>query len=450
MQYIGVFERRMIMRKWKKTAAVVTAITVMLAGMTGCGNVKMTTDNQINAENATENEPVKMLSNSNVVGKDTNDKLEAIEDIIDKNFYFEDEEQAKQDGLIKGYMEGLDDPYSVYYTKEEYASFMEDTDGEYVGVGVQVSQAADTKIITVVKVFDGPAKEAGIEAEDVITEVNGEDISDQDIDTVVDKIKGDEGTEVTLTVYRASDNEDHEYTMPRRKVENPTVEYKMLDNQIGYIEVSSFYEVTAEQYKAAVKDLESQGMEGLIVDLRGNGGGLLDIAVDMLDYMLPAGKIVYTEDKDGNITSEYSSTDDEQFTKPLAVLVNGYSASASEIFAGAIKDYGIGTLVGTNTFGKGIVQRVFPLEDGSAVKLTIAKYFTPNGNDIHKVGIKPDLEVEFDSEAYKESEGEKDNQLQAAIDNILEKLGKKTPEDTAESSEEKTEADSESQKTEEE
>lgn len=423
------------MKKWKKKAAVMAAITLVLVGTAGCGSVKMTTANSTEADAAAENEPVKMLSNSDVVGKNTNDKLETIEDLIDKNFYFEDDEQAKQDGIIKGYLEGLDDPYSVYYTQEEYASFMEDTGGEYVGVGVQVSQAADTKIITVVKVFDGPAKEAGIEAEDIITEVNGEDISDQDIDTVVDKIKGEEGTEVTITVYRSSDGEDHEFTMARRKVENPTVEYKMLADNIGYIEVTSFYEVTGEQFVAAVEDLNSQGMEGLIVDLRGNGGGLLDIAVEMLDYMLPAGKIVYTEDKDGNVTSEYNSTDDQQFTKPLAVLVNGYSASASEIFAGAIKDYGIGTLVGTNTFGKGIVQRVFPLEDGSAVKLTIAKYFTPKGNDIHKVGIKPDVEVEFDAEAYADSKGEKDNQLQAAVDNILEKLGKKSASDSSESQE---------------
>ena len=200
----------------------------------------------------------------------------------------------------------------------------------------------------------------------------------------------------------------------------------MLDNNIGYIEVSSFYEVTGDQYIAAVEDLEKQGMEGLIVDLRNNGGGLLDTAVNMLDYMLPAGKLVYTEDKEGNVTSEYTSTDDEQFTKPLAVLVNGYSASASEIFAGAIKDYGTGTLVGTNTFGKGIVQRMFPLDDGSAIKLTIAKYFTPNGNDIHEVGIKPDVEVELDADAYRDSNGEKDNQLQAAVDNIMEKLGRKT------------------------
>lgn len=411
------------MRKFcmKKTAACIM-IVVMAVGTVGCGRVKMTTDEA----DSTENSTVKMLGSSSVVGKDTNDKLEKIQSILDKNFYFEEDEQAKQDGIIKGYMEGLDDPYSVYYTQEEYASFMEDTEGEYVGVGVQVSQATDTKIITVVKVFDGPAKEAGILAEDIITEVNGEDISDQDIDTVVDKIRGVEDTEVTITVYRSSDGEDHEYTMPRKKVENPTVEYEMLDNNIGYIEVSSFYEVTAQQYIAAVKDLESQGMEGLIVDLRNNGGGLLDIAVEMLDYMLPAGKIVYTEDKDGNIIEEFNSTDEEQFTKPLAVMVNGYSASASEIFAGAIKDYGIGTLVGTNTYGKGIVQRMFPLDDGSAIKVTIAKYFTPKGNDIHKIGIKPDVEVELDTEAYKDSEGEEDNQLQAAVDNILEKLGKKT------------------------
>ena len=413
------------MRIWRKKAAAAAMLALMMISSTGCGGVRMTTAGPAETSGGQEQETVKMLSSSDVVGKVTNDKLETIESLIDKNFYFEDEEQAKQDGIIKGYMEGLDDPYSVYYTQEEYASFMEDTGGEYVGVGVQVSQAADTKIITVVKVFNGPAKEAGIEAEDIIQEVNGEDISDQDIDSVVEKIKGQEGTDVTITVYRPSDGAKHDYTMPRRRVENPTVEYKMLADNIGYVEVSSFYEVTATQFIAAVEDLNAQGMEGLIVDLRGNGGGLLDIAVEMLDYMLPAGKIVYTEDKDGNVTSEYNSSDEEQFTKPLAVLTNGYSASASEIFAGAIKDYGIGSLIGTTTFGKGIVQRVFPLDDGSAIKLTIAKYFTPNGNDIHKVGIEPDVVVEFDSQAYSDSKGEKDNQLDAAVDNILEKLGKK-------------------------
>lgn len=412
-------------RKWMKKAAVLVLATVMAFSTTACSSVRMTKGDAEAAE-STNSKSGEKLSSSSVIGKDTNGKLETIEDLIDKNFYFEDDEQAKQDGIIKGYLEGLDDPYSVYYTQEEYAAFMEDTEGEYVGVGVQVSQNVDTKVITVVKVFNGPAKDAGIQENDIITEVNGEDISAQDIDTVVDKIRGEEGTEVTISVYRAADAKDYDYTMPRQKVENPTVEYEMLADNIGYVQVSSFYEVTAEQYIAAIKDLESQGMEGLIVDLRDNGGGLLDIAVEMLDFMLPAGKIVYTEDKDGNVTSEYNSDEEQQFTKPLAVLVNGYSASASEIFAGAIKDYGTGTLVGENTYGKGIVQRMFPLEDGSAIKLTIAKYFTPKGNDIHKIGIKPDVEVELDVEAYRESKGEKDNQLDAAINNILEKLGKKT------------------------
>ena len=427
-------------KMWSKKLMLGLLVITTASCLVGCLNpVKMIKDSEETTQyeskedtSEAENKSVDMMSNSDVIGKETNEKLESIEEIIDDNFYFEDDEQAKQDGIIRGYMESLDDPYSVYYTAEEYASFMEDTGGEYVGVGVQVSQNIETKVITVTKVFDGPAKEAGIISEDVITKVNGEDITTQEIDAVVDKIKGEEGTEVTITVYRASDAKEYDFTMPRRKVENPTVEYKMLDNNIGYIQVSSFYEVTGEQFVEAVINLDTSGMEGLVVDLRDNGGGLLDIAVAMLDYMLPEGKIVYTEDKDGNVTSEYTSTAEYQFAKPLVVLVNGYSASASEIFAGAIKDHGIGTVVGTTTYGKGIVQRMFPLDDGSAIKLTIAKYFTPNGNDIHKVGIVPDVEVELDVDAYRESDGEKDNQLDAAINEILKKLGKSAA-DTTES-----------------
>lgn len=432
---------------WNKRIVFGMIAGVLAFNLMGCvGPLRMVTetmeDAKVERSGEVEDEqesPVKMLSNSEVVGKETNEKLERIEDLIDDNFYFEDDEQAKQDGIIRGYMDSLDDPYSVYYTAEEYASFMEDAGGEYVGVGVQVSQNIETKVITVTKVFDGPAKEAGMQSEDVITKVNGEDITSQDIDAVVDKIKGEEGTEVTVTVYRASDAKEHDFTMVRRKVENPTVEYKMLDHNIGYIQISSFAEVTGEQFVEGVINLDTSGMEGLIIDLRDNGGGLLDIAVAMLDYMLPEGKIVYTEDKDGNITSEYTSTDEYQFTKPLVLLVNGYSASASEIFAGAIKDYGIGTIVGETTYGKGIVQRMFPLDDGSAIKLTIAKYFTPNGNDIHKIGIEPDVEVELDVDAYRESDGESDNQLDAAIECIMQKLGKSTTETTEAPADETTE-----------
>ena len=413
-------------RRWLKRTFMILGIVASLAGISACGNVRFVVPESGEEQQSNDG----LLDNGVVIEKETNDKLEMIQNLIDKNFYFDEDEQELQEGLIRGYLDALDDPYSVYYTKEEYESFLQDSEGEYMGVGVQVSQAADTKVITVVKALpDSPAEAAGIQAGDIIIKVDGEDIQDQDIDSVVDKIRGAEGTEVTITFYRSSDGKEHDYTLKRAKVENPTVEYKMLENHIGYISVSSFYEVTANQFKVAVEDLQLNGMEGLIVDLRDNGGGLLDIAVEMLDYMLPAGKIVYTEDKEGTITSEYTSTDEEQFTLPLAVLVNGYSASASEIFAGAIKDYGIGTLVGTTTFGKGIVQRTFPLKDGSAIKLTIAKYFTPNGNDIHKVGIEPDVEVKFDSEAYKESKGEKDNQLQEAINTVLKKLGKEVIEE---------------------
>lgn len=433
-------------KMWSKKVAFGMCAAVTAFCLIGCLNpVKMVTDEKESTQYESKAEDsnkdsVKMMGGSDVVGKETNEKLEAIEKLIDDNFYFEDDDQAKQDGIIRGYMESLDDPYSVYYTPEEYASFMQDTGGEYVGIGVQVSQDIETKVLTVTKVFDGPALDAGILVEDVITKVDGEDVTMLDVDTIVDKIKGKEGTEVTVTIYRASDAKEHDYTMPRQKVENPTVEYKMLENNIGYIQVSSFYEVTGDQFIEGINDLKAEGMEGLIVDLRDNGGGLLDIAVMMLDYILPEGKIVYTEDKDGNVTSEYTSDAENQFTMPLAVLVNGYSASASEIFAGAVKDYGIGTIIGETTYGKGIVQRLFSMDDGSAVKLTIAKYFTPNGNDIHKVGVVPDVEVELDRDAYRESKGEKDNQLDAAIECIMQKLGKSTA-DTTESADGETAED---------
>ena len=208
-----------------------------------------------------------------------------------------------------------------------------------------------------------------------------------------------------------------DFTLKRAKIEVPTVEYKMMDNNIGYIQVTEFDDITVEQYKTALEDLTNQGMEGLIVDLRDNPGGLLSSVCSMLDEMLPEGLIVYTEDKDGNREEEKSDAE-HQFTKPLAVLINGNSASASEIYAGAIKDYGTGTLIGTQSFGKGIVQRIIELGDGSAIKLTISNYFTPKGNNIHKIGITPDIVVEANADTPE------DEQLDKAVEVITEKLGK--------------------------
>ena len=391
-----------------KTCYILLFLMLAMSITSGCNAVKLVDD---------LSEKASASGQKQVVSDKIEKKLEDMQGIIYENFYFDTEDEQTQEYIYKGMMQSLQDPYSVYYTADEYKSLQESNSGEYVGIGVQVQQDADTGFISIVRVFDGPAKEAGILKGDIITEVDGEDIRDKEVNEVIKGIKGKEGTKVTVTMYRKDEKRYIDFEMKRKKVENPTVTYEMLDEQIGYISVTEFYEVTAQQFRLAVENLKVQGMKGLVVDLRDNGGGLLDIAVDMLDFMLPEGKIVYTEDKYGNITSEYNSTNDEQFTLPLAVLVNENSASASEIFAGAIKDHGIGKIIGTTTYGKGIVQRLFPLGDGSALKLTISKYFTPNGNDIHKIGIEPDIEVELDEGLKTKSDIEKgeDNQLQAAI-----------------------------------
>lgn len=364
-------------------------------------------------------------SDGNVLNDEVIDKTNDIQDIIDENFYFEEDVDNVEENVYKGMMEGLDDPYSVYYTPEEYTELMEDTSGEYVGIGVQVNQDPETMLITVTKVFkDGPASKVGIKKGDIITAVDDWELAGEEVEQVVKKIKGKEGSMVKITVYREGEHDYLEFDTARQMVENPTVEYRMLADDIGYISIASFYDVTADQYKAAVEDLKSQGMKGLIVDLRDNPGGLLTTVVDMLDYMLPEGKLVYTEDKDGNILEEFDSTDEEQFTLPLVVMINENSASASEIYAGAIKDYGAGKLVGIQTFGKGIVQRIFDLGDGSALKLTIAKYFTPNGNDIHEIGVAPDVEVELSDEAKEATilDETNDNQLQKGIEVLKEEM----------------------------
>lgn len=342
-------------------------------------------------------------------------KAGEIEALINAYYLDEINGQQVEDTLYTGMVAGLDDPYSVYYSKEELESMEESTVGEYSGIGATLSQDPDTKEISVVSCFDGtPAEEAGLLPGDVITGWNGNPVSDMDLSELVSKIKTDPDEHLTLSLER--DGEELEVELTRRAVEVPTVEYEMLENQIGYIRLLEFDEVTAQQFEDAMEDLEDQGMEKLIIDVRNNPGGVLQTVCDMLDQLLPEGLIVYTEDKNGKRT-EYTSDKEQQFTKPLAVLVNGNSASASEIFAGAIQDYGIGTIVGTTTFGKGIVQKVFYLSDGTGLKLTVAKYYTPKGHDIHKKGIQPDVEVELDEDQQNQGtvSQEKDNQLQKAI-----------------------------------
>ncbi len=350
---------------------------------------------------------------NNVVSSDTLKKLTKIQRIVQEKFLYEEDSDAVQDGILKGYVDGLDDVYSVYYNEEETKALNESTSGEYEGVGAVLTEDATTGVVTIVEVYeDSPADKAGLKAEDILYKVDDTEVTGMDLTKVVSYIKGEQGTDVVLTVIRGDQSEELKLTATRDKIEIHTVSYKMLEDNIGYIKVTEFDTVTSEQYKNALDDLENQGMERLIVDLRNNPGGNVSTVCDMLDQMLPEGLIVYTQDKDGN-KNEATSDEENQFTKPLVVLMNGNSASASEIYAGAIQDYGIGKIVGTQSYGKGVVQQIFDLGDGTSLKITIADYYTPNGRNINGEGITPDVEVEYEKD---ENNSEADNQLDKAIE----------------------------------
>lgn len=352
----------------------------------------------------------------NVFSSEVNDKMEVLQELINAYYYFDIDEQKVADGLYTGLLYGLDDPYSVYYNEENYATMMESSEGRYCGIGVMVSQNIKTGVITVVRPFkNGPGYEAGMAKDDIIYAVNGEEVTGIDINIVVSEMKGEEGTPVTVTVYREATNEYIDMTMNRRIVESETVTSNMLKDNIGYIELTEFDDVTYNQFMEAVQSLESQGMKKLVVDLRGNPGGNLDSVTSILDEILPEGLLISIVDKNDK-GEKYYSDEKKQMDIPLVVLVNGNSASASEVFAGAIQDYEWGTIVGTQSYGKGIVQSVIPLGDGTGVKITMAKYLTPNGRDVHKIGITPDVVVELDeSLAGRNYTQDEDNQLQEAI-----------------------------------
>ena len=353
--------------------------------------------------------------NSKLDYKKIEEKTSVLQNIIDRYFLFDEDMTKVEDGIYAGMMNGLGDPYTVYYTKEEYKALNEDTEGKYSGIGAVVSQNPNTKIITIVKIFDNsPANDAGLQVGDIIYKIDGEEVAGTDMDILVKtKIRGEEGTSFKMTVLRGDERKEVELDLIRRSIEVETVAGKMLDNNIGYIAVSQFDAVTSEQFKSNIESLQSQGMTKLIVDLRGNPGGLLDQVVDMLDYILPDGLVLYTEDKYGK-REEYYSDGSHELKIPMVVLVNENSASASEVFTATFRDFEWGTVVGKTTFGKGIVQKVLPLGDGTAVKITTQHYYPPSGYDLHKVGIKPDLEVDLNEGAKIGTDS--DNQLSAAID----------------------------------
>ncbi len=374
-----------------------------------------------------------------------NQKLNTLKHLVDYNFLFEEDIDSEklEAGIYKGMLAGLEDPYTVYYTPEEYESLTEETEGVYCGIGVLVSQNISSGVITALRVFQGsPAEEAGMKKGDILYKVGDTEASEMELDVLVQKkIRGEEGTYVDITVIR--DGEEKKLHIQRRIVEVTTVESQMLENQVGYIQVTQFELVTGEQFKQAVDSLDQQGMESLIIDLRDNPGGVLDAVVEMAAYILPEdtldGMIVSTSDKNGKGDRYYSEggkicfasdsgqkdprypkKDGHELDIPMVVLINGNSASASEVFAGALQDYGCAKLVGTTSFGKGIVQSLVQLDDGSAVKMTISHYYTPGGADLHKKGLDPDVEIEMEvpedlKEAF-EVPLERDNQIQKALE----------------------------------
>jgi carboxyl-terminal processing protease len=319
----------------------------------------------------------------------------------------------------------LGDPYTNYLDAQQYEAFMEDTEGIYAGIGVMVGANLDTNRIVITVPFEGyPSAEAGLLPGDAIIKVNGYDVNAEMMDETVRMIKGEQGTSVELTIYRESSDETFDVTIIREIINVPTVSHKMLEGDIGYLRITQFERVTAHQFEASYNELVGDGMKGLILDLRNNPGGLLSVVNYITDILVPEGIIVYTEDRYGNQTKTPSN--EEHIEVPLLVLVNGNSASASEVLSGAVRDHGVGELVGTTTFGKGLVQNIYTLKDNSALRITIAKYYTPSGVCIQDIGLEPDFEIDMDAELTVRLSTltlDEDVQLKKAMEVMEEKLG---------------------------
>ena len=365
------------------------------------------------------------------VNAQTIKKLQLLEDTVKENFYLSEvTNEQLEDGMYRGLMEALDDPYSEYYTADEMQKRMESINGSYCGIGAVVSKNEDGGITIILPYENAPAANAGLQPGDIILSIDGTDLSGMELEQAVTLVKGEEGTSAVFKVRRGE--EEFETTITRQQVNVPTVSYEMKEGNVGYIYISSFEMSTPEQYKNAIDDLLNQGAEGIVFDLRNNGGGALDAVIDMLDYILPEELLMYVEDKFENRKNYYSEAECIDETLPMAVIINGNSASASEVFTGALQDYGRAKIFGTKSYGKGVVQNLIPLNDGSGVKLTIAEYFTPLGRNFNNNGIDPDETVELPDESQTEAYDEKgylkegyDTQLNAAVSYIQSQIAEK-------------------------
>ncbi len=351
-------------------------------------------------------------------------EVEELKTYIEKNYYKDVTDETLIEGMKKGIFDVLNDPYSVFMNSDEFKDYMESSSGEYPGIGIYLAPNDDNEIEIVSPIEDTPADRAGLIAKDLIIGVNGETVNADVMDEAIATIKGEPGTPVTLTIYRPSNKEKFDVEIVREWIDIKVVKSRMLDDQIGYLRLTMFDEHAATEFEKHMDALIKDGAKGVIIDLRQNPGGYLSQCVEIADRLLGEGMIVYTESRNGD-NEEYTS-DASKYDAKIVVLVDGGSASASEILTGALKDHKAATIVGTTTFGKGIVQIVKPYNEETGFKLTTSEYFTPNGVNIHGVGIDPDVVVELD-EAYYELENPTDaddNQLQKAIEIMNTELGK--------------------------
>lgn len=397
--------------------------TIFIVGL-AIGAVCVLTNTQIVFANRGVSESL-VQTTSSILNEEVISKVNELSAYAKVYYYNDMDLEEMRDSMYKGLVEGLNDKYSVYYNAEDYKALQLSTTGQYYGIGAGLTQDLVTMEVSITKVYDGtPSDTAGLKKDDIIITVDGVEGTSMEVSELVKLIRGEAGTTVHLEIYRPSTEEYLAFDVERADITLPSVDYEMMKNGIGYILIDSFEKDTAHQFEMAVEELTAQGMQAMILDVRYNPGGMITSVVDIADIILPEGLVVYIEDKEGN-RQEFTSDGDSYMDIPIVVLINEDSASASEILAGAIKDYNYGTLIGTTTFGKGIVQTIFPLPDGDAIKLTTAKYFTPNGNYIHAVGIEPDLELEYE---YLNPEGieyerQYDNQILKAIEVLSGELG---------------------------
>lgn len=340
-------------------------------------------------------------------------KLAILEKSIENDFYKKVDKEELINGALKGMFEATGDQYSQYYTKSEFEKLMEQTSGTFVGIGVVISPVEDENLITVVAPMEGsPAEKSGIKSGDKILKVNGEDVSSKQMDKALTLIKGKEGTTVNITIKR--NNQVLDFDVKREKIINKTIEYKVIDDNIGYVKIYSFDEHTYKDFTKALDKLEAKNIKGLVIDLRDNPGGLLNICEDIADEILDQNQVIVSVKNNKEKSKEYVSDNKKQLDLPIALLINSGSASASEILTGAIVDNGKGIAVGTTTFGKGLVQTVRQMRDGTGFKLTTAQYYTPSGAYINGKGIKPTIEEQDEAK-----------QLDVAVDWIKKEINKK-------------------------